>query len=256
MNKFHKTALINNNAKIGKNVTVGPYSIIDDNVIIGDNTVVYPYVHIKSNTIIGKNNKIFQGSVLGEDPQDLKYNGEKTFLEIGDNNTIRENCTLNKGTSHANKTIIGSNCLLMAYVHVAHDCIIDDKVILANGVQLGGHVEIGYHVTVGGMTPVHQFCKVGEHAFIGGGRIALQDIPPYILATGEPLQYAGINSVGLRRRKFSIDVRNNIKKAYKFIYKSNLNVKQAIEAIKENLKLTDEINKILVFLKDSDRGLI
>ena len=256
MNKFHKTALINNNAKIGKNVTVGPYSIIDDNVIIGDNTVVYPYVHIKSNTIIGKNNKIFQGSVLGEDPQDLKYSGEKTFLEIGDNNTIRENCTLNKGTSHANKTIIGSNCLLMAYVHVAHDCIIDDKVILANGVQLGGHVEIGYHVTVGGMTPVHQFCKVGEHAFIGGGRIALQDIPPYILATGEPLQYAGINSVGLRRRKFSIDVRNNIKKAYKFIYKSNLNVKQAIEAIKENLKLTDEINKILVFLKDSDRGLI
>ena len=256
MNKFHKTALINNNAKIGKNVTVGPYSIIDDNVIIGDNSVVYPYVHIKSNTIIGKNNKIFQGSVLGEDPQDLKYSGEKTFLEIGDNNTIRENCTLNKGTSHANKTIIGSNCLLMAYVHVAHDCIIDDKVILANGVQLGGHVEIGYHVTVGGMTPVHQFCKIGEHAFIGGGRIALQDIPPYILATGEPLQYAGINSVGLRRRKFSIDVRNNIKKAYKFIYKSNLNVKQAIEAIKENLKLTDEINKILVFLKDSDRGLI
>ena len=256
MNKFHKTALINNNAKIGKNVTIGPYSIIDDNVIIGDNSVVYPYVHIKSNTIIGKNNKIFQGSVLGEDPQDLKYNGEKTFLEIGDNNTIRENCTLNKGTSHANKTIIGSNCLLMAYVHVAHDCIIDDKVILANGVQLGGHVEIGYHVTVGGMTPVHQFCKVGEHAFIGGGRIALQDIPPYILATGEPLQYAGINSVGLRRRKFSIDVRNNIKKAYKFIYKSNLNVKQAIEAIKENLKLTDEINKILIFLKDSDRGLI
>ena len=256
MNKFHKTALISNNTKIGKNVTIGPYSIIDDNVIIGDNTVVYPYVHIKSNTIIGKNNKIFQGSVLGEDPQDLKYNGEKTFLEIGDNNTIRENCTLNKGTSHANKTIIGSNCLLMAYVHVAHDCIIDDKVILANGVQLGGHVEIGYHVTVGGMTPVHQFCKVGEHAFIGGGRIALQDIPPYILATGEPLQYAGINSVGLRRRKFSIDVRNNIKKAYKFIYKSNLNVKQAIEAIKENLKLTDEINKILIFLKDSDRGLI
>ena len=256
MNKFHKTALINNNAKIGKNVTIGPYSIIDDNVIIGDNSVVYPYVHIKSNTIIGKNNKIFQGSVLGEDPQDLKYSGEKTFLEIGDNNTIRENCTLNKGTSHANKTIIGSNCLLMAYVHVAHDCIIDDKVILANGVQLGGHVEIGYHVTVGGMTPVHQFCKVGEHAFIGGGRIALQDIPPYILATGEPLQYAGINSVGLRRRKFSIDVRNNIKKAYKFIYKSNLNVKQAIEAIKENLKLTDEINKILIFLKDSDRGLI
>ena len=256
MNKFHKTALISNNTKIGKNVTIGPYSIIDDNVIIGDNTVVYPYVHIKSNTIIGKNNKIFQGSVLGEDPQDLKYSGEKTFLEIGDNNTIRENCTLNKGTSHSNKTIIGNDCLLMAYVHVAHDCIVNNKVILANGVQLGGHVEIGYHATVGGMSPVHQFCKVGEHAFIGGGRIALQDVPPYILATGEPLQYAGINSVGLRRRKFSLEARNNIKKAYKFIFKSNLNVKQATGAIKENLKLTDEINKILIFLKDSDRGLI
>tara|TARA_Y100000389_G_scaffold204820_1_gene259900 strand:- start:10114 stop:10884 length:771 start_codon:yes stop_codon:yes gene_type:complete len=256
MNKFHKTALINNNAKIGNDVSIGPYSIIDDNVVIGDNTIIYPYVHIKSNTIIGKNNKIFQGAVLGEDPQDLKYGGEKTFLEIGDNNTIRENCTLNKGTSHSNKTVIGSNCLLMAYVHIAHDCILDDKVILANGVQLGGHVEIGYHATVGGMTPVHQFCKVGEHSFIGGGRIALQDIPPYILATGEPLQYAGINSVGLRRRGFSIDVRNNIKKAYKLIYKSNLNVKQAMLAIKENLKLTDEINKILIFLKDSDRGLI
>ena len=256
MNKFHKTALINNNAKIGNDVSIGPYSIIDDNVVIGDNTIIYPYVHIKSNTIIGKNNKIFQGAVLGEDPQDLKYRGEKTFLEIGDNNTIRENCTLNKGTSHSNKTVIGSNCLLMAYVHIAHDCILDDKVILANGVQLGGHVEIGYHATVGGMTPVHQFCKVGEHSFIGGGRIALQDIPPYILATGEPLQYAGINSVGLRRRGFSIDVRNNIKKAYKLIYKSNLNVKQAMLAIKENLKLTDEINKILIFLKDSDRGLI
>ena len=256
MNKFHKTALINNNAKIGNDVSIGPYSIIDDNVVIGDNTIIYPYVHIKSNTTIGKNNKIFQGAVLGEDPQDLKYRGEKTFLEIGDNNTIRENCTLNKGTSHSNKTVIGSNCLLMAYVHIAHDCILDDKVILANGVQLGGHVEIGYHATVGGMTPVHQFCKVGEHSFIGGGRIALQDIPPYILATGEPLQYAGINSVGLRRRGFSIDVRNNIKKAYKLIYKSNLNVKQAMLAIKENLKLTDEINKILIFLKDSDRGLI
>ena len=256
MNKFHKTAIIDNNARIGSNVTVGAYSIIEKNVFIDDNTIIHPYVHIKSETKIGKNNKIFQGSVLGEDPQDLKYDGEKTYLEIGDNNIIRENCTLSKGTSHSDKTIIGNDCLLMAYVHVAHDCIVNNKVILANGVQLGGHVEIGYHATVGGMSPVHQFCKVGEHAFIGGGRIALQDVPPYILATGEPLQYAGINSVGLRRRKFSLEVRNDIKKAYKFIFKSNLNIKQAIVAIKENLKLTDEINKILIFLKDSDRGLI
>ena len=256
MNKFHKTAIINKNTEIGDNVVVGPFSIVDENVSIGDNTIIHPYVHIKSDTKIGKNNKIFQGSVLGEVPQDLKYDGEKTYLEIGDNNTIRENCTLNKGTSHSNRTIIGNDCLLMAYVHVAHDCIVKDKVILANGVQLGGHVEIGYHATVGGMSPVHQFCKVGDHAFIGGRRIALKDVPPYILATGEPLQYAGINSVGLRRRKFSLDVRNSIKKAYRFIYRSKLNISQAIVAIKDNLESTDEIKKIITFLNDSDRGII
>ena len=140
MNKFHKTAIINKNTEIGDNVVVGPFSIVDENVSIGDNTIIHPYVHIKSDTKIGKNNKIFQGSVLGEVPQDLKYDGEKTYLEIGNNNTIRENCTLNKGTSHSNRTIIGNDCLLMAYVHVAHDCIVKDKVILANGVQLGGPV--------------------------------------------------------------------------------------------------------------------
>ena len=250
-----KTAIVHPKAKLDKNVLIGPYCVIGPNVMIGENTVIVSHVNISGNVKIGKGNKIYP-FVSINDPQDLKYDGEKTYLEIGDNNTIRENCTLNKGTTHSNKTIIGNDCLLMAYVHIAHDCIVNDKVILANGVQLGGHVEIGYHATVGGMSPVHQFCKVGEHAFIGGGRIALQDVPPYILATGEPLQYAGINSVGLRRRKFSLEVRNDIKKAYKFIYKSNLNVKQAISAIKENLKLTDEINKILIFLKDSDRGLI
>ena len=144
----------------------------------------------------------------------------------------------------------------MAYVHVAHDCTVEDKVILANGVQLGGHVDIGYHATVGGMTPVHQFCKVGQHSFIGGGRVILQDVPPYILATGEPLQYAGINSVGLRRRDFNQETRNNIKMAYKFIFKSSFNIKQAIQAIEDKMELTDEIKNIIQFIKTSDRGLI
>ena len=256
MSNIHTTSIIDKKSKIGNNVVIGPYSIVEKDVIIGDNNIIHPYVHIKSGTTIGNNNKIFQGSVLGEEPQDLKYADEKTTLIIGNNNTIRENCTLNRGTDYSNTTIIKNNCLLMAYVHVAHDCIIDDKVILANGVQLGGHSEIGYHATVGGMTPVHQFCKVGQHAFVGGGRVVLQDVPPYILATGEPLQYAGINSVGLRRRDFSQNTRSNIKLAYKLIFKSNLNTKNALEAIKDKMEITVEIKNIIQFVKDSDRGLI
>ena len=256
MTNIHNTCIIDKKSQIGANVKIGPYSIIEENVAIGKGSVIHPYVHIKSGTIIGEYNKIFQNSIIGEDPQDLKYDNEKTQLIIGDNNIIRENCTLNRGTSYANKTVIGNNCLLMAYVHVAHDCIVEDKAILANGVQLGGHVEIGYHTTVGGMTPVHQFCKVGDHSFVGGGRVTLQDVPPYILATGEPLQYAGINSVGLRRRNFNQETRNMIKSAYKLIYKSNLNLKESINSIKSKLELSKEIKKIINFVENSDRGLI
>jgi UDP-N-acetylglucosamine acyltransferase len=256
MNNISKLSIISKNAKIGKNVEIGPYCIIEDNVIIGNGNIILPYVHIKSGTKIGNNNKIFQGAIIGEDPQDLKFDDEETTLIIGNNNTIREYCTLNRGTSFSDTTIIKDNCLLMAYVHVAHDCIVQSKVILANGVQLGGHVEIGYHATVGGMSPVHQFCKVGEHAFIGGGRVALQDVPPFILATGEPLKYAGINSVGLRRRNFNQKSRRNIKNAYKLIYKSNLNIKQAVQSIKDSMDISPEIKTIIQFIKDSDRGLI
>ena len=255
-NKIHKTSIIHENTQIGKNVSIGPYCIIDEDVEIGEGTIIAPYVQILEGTKIGKNNKIHQNSVIGGDPQDLKFKGEKSELIIGDDNTIREFCTLNRGTEHSGKTIIGSNCLLMAYVHVAHDCIIEDKVILANGVQLGGHSEIGYHATVGGVTPVHQFCKIGMHAFIGGGRVVLQDVPPYILATGEPVQYSGINSVGLRRRNFSQDVRSNIKKAYSIIYRSKFNTMQAIEEIENSFKPTEEINNILNFIKNSERGII
>ena len=256
MTDIHKTSIVHKNTDIGKDVSIGPYSIIEDNVKIGNGTKIYPYVHIKSETTIGENNKIFQGSILGEDPQDLKYDDEKTSLVIGDNNIIRENCTLNKGTTYSNQTVIKSNCLLMAYVHVAHDCIVEDEVILANGVQLGGHVEVGYHAIIGGMTPIHQFCKVGQHSFIGGGRVALQDVPPYILATSEPLKYAGINSVGLRRRNFDQNTRNKIKMAYKLIYTSDLNLKYAISKIKKEIEMTEEVKNIIKFIDNSDRGLI
>tara|TARA_B100000131_G_scaffold224504_1_gene216110 strand:+ start:1569 stop:2339 length:771 start_codon:yes stop_codon:yes gene_type:complete len=256
MIKIDKTSIIDPNAEIADNVVIGPYCIIEKNVKIGEGTIIKPYVNIKSNTTIGKNNTIYQNSVLGENPQDLKFKGEETFLIIGDNNIIRECCTLNRGTDYAYKTIIGNDCLLMAYAHVAHDCIVKDKVILANGVQLGGHVEVGYHATVGGMSPVHQFCKIGEHAFIGGRRLVLQDVPPYILATGEPVQYSGINSIGLRRRNFDSDQRSLIKKAYKFIYRSKLNTTDAISSIKENLEQTKEINNIVKFVENSERGII
>ena len=256
MSNISKLSIINSGAKIGKDVQIGAYCIIEDNVTIGNGNIIHPYVHIKSGTKIGNNNKIFQGSIIGEEPQDLKFEDEKTTLIIGNNNTIREYCTLNRGTSFSDTTIIEDDCLLMAYVHIAHDCIVNSKVILANCVQLGGHVRIGYHATVGGMSPIHQFCKVGEHAFIGGGRVALQDVPPYILATGEPLKYAGINSVGLRRRNFDQISRRNIKNAYKLIYKSNLNIKQAVQSIKDSMEISTEIKTIIQFIKDSDRGLI
>ena len=254
--KIHNTSIIHKNAVIGDNVEIGPYCIIDDNVIIGNNTKILPYVHVLQNTTIGKNNIFHQGSTIGGTPQDLKYNGEYSELIIGDDNVIREYCTLNRGTEASGKTVIGNNCLFMAYVHIAHDCIVEDKVILANGVQLGGHSEIHYHATVGGMSPVHQFCKVGQHAFIGGGRLALQDVPPFILANGEPLKYAGINSIGLRRRNFDSDTRSLIKKAYKLLYLSHFNRSQAIDEIKKTLELTQEIKIIIEFIQNSDRGLI
>ena len=254
--KIHKTAIINPKAEIDSDVEIGPFCIVDEDVRIGNGTKIMPYVHILSHTTIGKNNTIFQGSTIGGLPQDLKFNNEKTSLVIGDNNIIRENCTINRGTEAANQTVIGNDCLFMAYVHIAHDCIIEDKVILANGVQLGGHSEIHYHATVGGITPVHQFCKVGKHAFIGGGRLVLQDVPPYILANSEPVKYAGINSVGLRRRGFDLKTRNLIKKAYKVLYMSKFNVSQGIKEIETNFELTDEIKEIINFVKNSDRGLI
>ena len=253
---IHKTSIVDKSANIANDVEIGPFCIIDHNVTIGSGTKIMPYVHILPYTTIGENNIIHQGSTIGGIPQDLKYDNEKTELIIGNNNVIREYCTLNRGTSFLNKTEIGSNCLFMAYVHVAHDCIIGNSVILANGVQLGGHCEIGYHAIVGGMTPVHQFCKVGEHAFIGGGRVILQDVPPYILANGEPLKYSGINSVGLRRRNFDSETRKVIKDAYKLIYLSKLNRTQAIKEIENNFELTNEIQLILKFIKNSDRGLI
>ena len=249
-------SIISKKAQIGKNVSIGPYCIIEDNVIIGDNTKIDSHTIIKEYTEIGKNCNIFSHCVIGEIPQDKKYDGEKSHLIIGDNNTIREFCTLNRGTGESGLTKIGNNCLFMAYVHVAHDCILGNDIILANGVQLGGHVTIDNYGIVGGMTPVHQFCKIGMHAFIGGGLRVVQDVPPYIIANGEPLKFSGINILGLRRRKFSGIQRDNIKKAYKLIYNSNFNISQAIEEIESTFNIDESIKDIIGFIKSSTRGLI
>ena len=195
---------------------------------------------------------------MGEQPQDLKYNNEKTTLWIGDNNIIREYCTIHKGTSDRGVTKVGDDCMFMAYSHIAHDTIIGNNVILSNSVQVGGHVDIHNNVIVGGSTPIHQFCKLGEYSFIGGGYRIVQDIPPYIKAMGEPLRYAGINSIGLLRNNFDQDIISSIKKAYRIIYRSEYNFSQALEYIKNSLSLStnEEINNIINFIKNSSRGII
>ena len=255
-NLISPTAIIHPSAQLGKNVSVGHYSIIENDVRIGNGSWIDTHAHIKPYSIIGKNCKIFHSSIVGEIPQDLKYSREKSELIIGDYTIIREFCTLNRGTKEKGETTIGSHCLLMAYVHVAHDCTIGDHSILANAVQLGGHVEIGDHVTIGGMTPVHQFCKVGDYSFIGGGYRIVQDVPPYILAMDEPLKYNGLNVIGLRRKKFSKESRNNLKRAYQLIFRSSLNRTQAIDQIKKEFNSLPEINNILKFVENSNRGLI
>tara|TARA_B100000029_G_C17504883_1_gene934070 strand:+ start:515 stop:1297 length:783 start_codon:yes stop_codon:yes gene_type:complete len=255
-NIIHSTAFVNPKSILGKGIKIGPYSVIDGDVQIGDNCEIGSHVNINSNVTIGNDCKIFSSSSIGSDPQDLKYNGENTKLIIGNSTTIREFCTINRGTIDSNVTKIGNNTLLMAYVHVAHDCFVGDNVILANGVQLGGHVLVYDNVTIGGMTPVHQFCKLGEHSFVAGGYRVVQDVPPYILAQGEPLSYHGLNSIGLRRKGFNSDVRTLLKKAYSLIYKSDLNLTQAVNEIDNDLSHSKEVKNILNFIKKSNRGLI
>lgn len=253
---IHPTAIVDSKAEIGDNVSIGPLTVIQDDVVIGDDCQIGSHVLIHSGTRIGKKCRVFKGAVLGTDPQDLKYAGEKTTLEIGDATTIREFCTLNRGSSHRFKTVIGSKSLLMAYVHIAHDCIIGDHVILANAVNMGGHVIIEDFVGVGGMTPIHQFVRIGKHSYIGGGLRVPKDVPPFILAAGEPLNYEGINRVGLSRQGFTTKTMMQLRQAYKLIYRSGLNVSQAISQIESTMELLPEIRDIIDFIKASERGII
>jgi len=254
--EVHKTAVVDKNAEIASDVKIGPFAIIEENVVIQSGSSIGSGALIAKGTRLGKNVKIHHGAVIGTIPQDLKFGGEETIFEIGDNSEVREYSVLNRGTKDREKSSIGKNCFLMAYSHVAHDCIVGDNVILANGVQLGGHVTIGDYVIIGGLTAVHQFSLIGQHAFIGGGFRVVQDVPPYVLAGGEPLSYKGLNVVGLRRRGFSTETIRTLQRCYRLLYRSKMNVSQAVEKINEELEITREVKSVLEFIEKSNRGMI
>ncbi len=256
MVQIDEHAIVDPTAELGENVTIGPFAVVEAGVVIGDNSSVASAVQIARGTKIGRNVRIFSGAVLGTDPQDLKFEGEETFLEIGDDTIIREYATLNRGTKESWVTRVGKECLIMAYTHVAHDCHLGDHVILANAVNLAGHVTIEDWASLGGMVPVHQFVRIGAHAFVGGGYRVVKDVPPYVLVMGEPLQFGGINLIGLRRRGFTPEQLTAIRRAYRIIYQSKLNVSQALVRIREEMELTEEVRRILDFIEKSDRGIV
>ncbi len=252
---IHKMAIVKEGAILEENVSIGPFSVIEENVKIGKDTKIGSNVFIGGRTEIGNNNEVFHGASIGTAPQDLKYNGEESYVKIGDNNTIREFVTINSATDEGESTIVGNNCLLMAYVHIAHNCILYDNVILANAVNLAGHIEIHDHVIIGGMVPVHQFVSIGAHAFIGGGSRISKDIPPFVKVAGIPPKISGINSVGLQRRGFTSKQREVIKRAYYILYRDGLNVSQAIEKITDELAHTTETKMIVDFIANCRRGI-
>jgi UDP-N-acetylglucosamine acyltransferase len=255
LSAVHPTAVIDASVELGADVVIGPYAVVGPNVTIGAGTRLGPHVLVERDTVIGERCEIHKGAVLGSDPQDLKYAGEPTQLIVGDRTVIREYCTLNRGTSAHQKTEVGSDCLFMAYVHVAHDCVIGDRVILANAVNMGGHVEIEEWAIVGGVTAIHQFVRIGAHAFVGGASRVSKDIPPYVKASGSPIELFGLNSVGLQRRGFPDEVRRELKRLYRLFFNSSLNVSQALAQARLELAPHPEVERFLAFIERSERGI-
>ncbi|MDC1188874.1 acyl-ACP--UDP-N-acetylglucosamine O-acyltransferase [Flavobacteriales bacterium] len=249
-------AYIHPQSKIAKNVVIEPFVTIEKDVEIGEGTWIGPNVTIMEGTRIGKNCRVFPGAVIGAVPQDLKFNNEYSTAEIGDNVTIRECVTINRGTEDRNKTTIGNNVLLMAYVHVAHDCSIGNNAILANSTNLGGHVDIGEFAILGGGTLVHQFVSIGNHVMVSGGALVNKDIPPFVKAGRDPISYIGINSIGLRRRQFVPEKIQEIQELYRIIYLKSLNNTQAVNFIEAEVKASKERDEIISFIQDSKRGIM
>lgn len=249
-------AYIHPAAKIHPSVVIDPFVTIEENVEIGEGTRIGSNVTIMAGARIGKNCMIFPGAVISAIPQDLKFRGEETVAIIGDNTTIRECVTINRGTAARGRTIIGSNCLIMAYCHVAHDCIIGDNVVMSNATQLAGEVIVDNYAVIGGGALVHQFCHIGPHVMLQGGALVNKDIPPYVKAAREPISYLGVNSIGLRRRGFSSEVIREIQEIYRYLYLSGLNNTEAVERIEAELPATTERDEIILFVRNSKRGII
>jgi len=249
-------AYIHPGAKIATNVVVEPFTTIHNNVKIGSGTWVGSNVTIMEGARIGKNCRIFPGAVISAIPQDLKFDGEDSLAIIGDNTTIRECVTVNRGTKALGKTQIGNDCLIMATSHIAHDCIIGDNCILANGSVIAGHVTVGNHAILSGLVAVHQFIHIGEHAMVSGGSLVRKDVPPYAKAGKEPISYIGINSIGLRRRGFSTEKIREIQNIYRILYQNNYNTSQALGKIEAEMEATSERDQIILFIKNSQRGIM
>ncbi|HET6231176.1 MAG TPA: acyl-ACP--UDP-N-acetylglucosamine O-acyltransferase [Longimicrobiaceae bacterium] len=253
--EIHPTAIVDPSAVLEPGVSVGAFSIIGPNVVVGAGTRISSHVLIERDTTVGAECAISNGAVLGTDPQDLKYHDEPTRLVVGDRTIIREYATLNRGTSASGLTSVGSDCMLMSYVHVAHDCRIGDHVIISNAVNMAGHVSIDDWAIVGGMTPIHQFVRIGAHAFVGGASRVAKDVPPYVKAAGSPMQLYGLNSVGLQRRGFDEEVRRELKRAYRLFFASTHNTTQALARAREELRALPEVEVFLSFFEASERGV-
>ncbi len=256
--QIHPTAVVHPKASLGVNVTVGPYAVIEDNVVIGDATSIGSHAVIAWGTRMGRSCRIFNGASVGTIPQDLKFAGEETTLEMGDNVIVREFCTLNRGTKAAGKTVVGSNCALLAYCHVAHDCILGEGVVASNGLALAGHVEVGDYVTFGGFVTVHQFSRIGCHAFIQANSRILKDVVPFAMCGGDPgdPRIAGINKVGLERRGFDEERRSGLKRAYKLLFRQGLTVEQALPALHEQFGDNPDVRLLADFVAASQRGIL
>ena len=249
-------SFIDPQAKIAKNVVVEPFVTIEKNVEIGSGTWIGSNVTIMEGARIGENCEIFPGAVISAIPQDLKFDGEDSLAIIGDNTIIRECATINRATKATGKTIVGNNCLIMAYAHIAHDCVIGNNAIIVNNVALGGHVEIGEHAIIGGITAVHQFIKIGKHCMVSGGSLVRKDIPPYVKAGREPLSFIGINSIGLRRKNFSEEEITEIQDIYRILYQKGNNNTQAVNKIEIDFKISEIRDEIISFVRDSGRGIM
>jgi len=256
MSRIHPTAIIDKTAKIGQTSTVGPYCIIGAGVIIGEECRLRAHVTIAGPSKVGNRNTFYPYCSIGHRSQDLKYEAEPTYLEIGDNNTFREFVTANRGTLPGSTTRIGSHGNFLAYSHIAHDCIVGDHVVFSNNGTLAGHVQVGDHAVIGGLSGIHQFCRIGAHSIIGGCTKIVQDVPPFLIADGNPAEVRGVNLVGLERRGFEVEAIRELREAYKVIYRSNLNTSQAVEALRNQFPGSELVQYLVNFIATSERGIV